>query len=165
MLKFSIFGAAGVRNEKLALMSRRIVVLGLLCLMKSFVISHLFSSYLVHWKLKNISKISKSTSWFRGWKLTIDLTYSRIVNKQLQCVTRFVKALLQGRSARSHFSFIFYLWYVACLSFLYSAVMVSRVSFVSHLSWNSLKVAKIVQTFNFLLALKYFWKLGEREGV
>ena len=116
---------------------------------------------LVHLKLKNISNISKSTSWFRGWKLTIELTYSRIVNKQLQCVTKFVKALLQGRSACSHFSFIF----VSCLSFLFSAFMVSRVSFVSHLSWNSLKVVKIVQTFNFLLVLKYFWKFGERDGV
>ena len=139
-------------------MSRRIVFLRLLCLMKSFVISHLFSSYLVHRKLKNISNISKSTSWFRGWKLTIELTYSRIVNKQLQCVTKFVKALLQGRSACSHFSFIF----VSCLSFLFSAFMVSRVSFVSHLSWNSLKVVKIVQTFNIKIFLEVERK---RSGV
>ena len=46
--------------------------------LKCFVFRHQFSSYLVHGKLKNISNISKSTSWFRGWKFIFDLTHSDI---------------------------------------------------------------------------------------
>ena len=53
----------------------RIVYL-VLFLWKSFVFSHLFSSYLVHWKLKNISNLSKSPSWFSGWNLLFDVTHS-----------------------------------------------------------------------------------------
>ena len=34
--------------------------------------------YLLNRKLKNISNILKSTSWFRGWKLMFDLTHSHI---------------------------------------------------------------------------------------
>ena len=44
--------------------------------LKSFVFRRLFSSYLAHWKKK--SCISKLTSWFRWWKLIIDMTHSHI---------------------------------------------------------------------------------------
>ena len=36
----------------------------------------MFSSYLAHWPLKNISNISKPTYWFCGWKLVFDLIRS-----------------------------------------------------------------------------------------
>ena len=71
---------------------------------KSCVFSHIFSSYLVHWKLKNISNIPKPTSWFRGWKLLFDMTHSHKVSRhqtknerpnrtQLICATNFTKLM------------------------------------------------------------------------
>ena len=53
-----------------------------LSFLKGFVVSHLFSSHLVHWQLKNISNISQSTCWFRGWKFMNDLTHSHKWKRQ-----------------------------------------------------------------------------------
>ena len=76
-----------------------------------FVVSHLFSSsYLVHWKIKNVSNISKLTSWFRGWRLTIDLTHQHKKRNvqwpsnhadRLDYSTRWISLVLPGGDTSS----------------------------------------------------------------
>ena len=59
----------------------RIVFLGLLRLFFWKVLYSAICSrhaYFAHWKLKSNYNISKSTSWFRGWRFIVDLTHSHI---------------------------------------------------------------------------------------
>ena len=54
---------------------------------------------------------------------------------------------------------------MSLVSLFFILLLWSLVCLLSLISPETLKVVKIVQTFNFFLVLKYFWKLGEREGV
>ena len=77
--------------------------------LKSFVFSHLFSSYWVHWKLKNISNIPnipKSTSWFRWWKLMFDtFTLKKYSFSKKAISTRAILRTLQNKLSKKQTNF------------------------------------------------------------
>ena len=78
--------------------------------LERFVISHLFSWYLVHWRLKNISNISKSTSLFCEWKLMIDLTHS-LMHYQVDDVSQYLMISYQQIIIRIFtFHWMIYMW-------------------------------------------------------
>ena len=72
---------------------------------KIFVFSYLFLSFIVHWKLKNISNIRKSTSWFRGWKLMIDQTPSQFT---------YLRGLIKSHLSFHHFLAVLRFLCTAC---------------------------------------------------